>query len=53
MRSETGRLCEDGMHADVRKILSELRGTLEDFDRCWTAFEKVPTGPNRSFTFSS
>ncbi len=36
------RLCEDGPRTDVRKVVSELRDQLDDFDRAWTRFEKVP-----------
>jgi len=35
------RLCEENVHADVRRIINELRANLEGFDQRWTKFEQV------------
>ncbi len=40
-RYQEGRMCEETTHANVRRMVSELRGTLEEFDKFWTIFEKA------------
>eukprot|EP01022_Parablepharisma_sp_SALTPOND_P015721 TRINITY_DN224_c0_g4_i2.p1 TRINITY_DN224_c0_g4~~TRINITY_DN224_c0_g4_i2.p1 ORF type:complete len:440 (-),score=41.77 TRINITY_DN224_c0_g4_i2:259-1578(-) len=41
LRNIYNRICEESPHADVKRIIAELRANLEAFDQRWTKFEQV------------
>ncbi len=45
IRNIYNRICEENPHADVKRIIAELRGNLETFDQRWTKFEQVLFAP--------
>lgn len=41
IRNIYNRIVEENPLADVKRIISELRSNLENFDQRWTKFEQV------------